>query len=180
MTAKAATNAATGAASPDVGASVDAVFEYCSSIAGFVKRAKPTLEYIEALSATPPPTENIPGLDIEAQLPPTAPSLYDRFNALDNHLEDMDVDYSFRPPDLPIPVRVNRLIDAEIRERGVREQPALISVLERLQDADRIQGDELCRQAELTAHAITAQQVQKREHDSMAAELSEVRTGYRT
>ncbi|KAF7964485.1 hypothetical protein HWV62_7104 [Athelia sp. TMB] len=177
MIAKAATIAATNTVSPDMDPSIDAVRGYCCSVEDFLERTKTTIENIEALSVTPPPAENIPGLGFKDSLPLTVSSIHDRVNALDDCLEDMEIDYSFRPPHLPIPARIDSFIDAKMNEQGIRNRSALMSDLERLQDAVRIQGDRLCRQADIAAHVITAQQMQKREHDRMATELSEARKG---
>ncbi|KZP19472.1 hypothetical protein FIBSPDRAFT_862619, partial [Athelia psychrophila] len=80
---------------------------------------------------------------------------------------------------VPEPTRaeVNRTVDSRLREHREMETPSVESLHDCLEGADRAQGDELARQAGLTASAILAQQQQRNERNTMMSQLSEAQAG---
>lgn len=173
----------------DVGSKVNSVLDYCSSIQNFIEETQPVVHKIETLAAKPfPATESsssIPeakadDVDNEAHVSPAASRLLARLDEMDIRLDDMEVNSLLRAVTEPTSVKVNRMmdeaIDARRRERGIAEPLSVDSVLNQLESTDRAQGDELVRQAGITAGAIAAQQQQKHEYDTMMSQLSEVCT----
>ncbi|KAF7967088.1 hypothetical protein HWV62_35889 [Athelia sp. TMB] len=178
LVTRVANSATINMASSDVVSKLDAVLDYCTSIRNFVEDTKPVISKIEALAVKPPPvednstaTEPAP----EKHLSPAATALYARTNNFDVHLDEMETNFELRAIEEPIKAKVYRIIDS-MKKSGA-PKPSVEEILEQLQHTDRIQGDELTRQAELIGDVIVAQKQQKHEYDTMLSQLNEAQAG---
>jgi len=89
----------------------------------------------------------------------------------------MEVNFELRVVPESTTVKAGRMFDAKVKEQRNTKGFSTEDTLRQLQEADRQHGDELTRQAELTAEVIKAQEQQRLEHDMMVKQLREAREG---